>query len=153
MCEENTARAVFSSRRGAQFFCTQNWYMPEKVSGYFVSTSCQRSRSASDQPAAANCAQLAQKYRQVEFETDETQSVLADEILDHRDRHARLVHVKEQIAALARREKIGEARDACERRCEKLLPAATDLCRASVPNLRSAMNVRAAATSPRPASL
>ena len=53
--------------------------------------------------------------------------LLADEILDGRNSHARFVHVKEKIAALARREEIGEARDARKRRCEKLLPAATDV--------------------------
>ena len=37
-------------------FCTQNWYMPEKVSGCFASSSCQRSKSVSDQPLAENSA-------------------------------------------------------------------------------------------------
>src|SRR5262249_6631113 len=41
---------------GYHVFCTQNWYMPEKVSGYFVSNSFQRSRSVEDQPAAENSA-------------------------------------------------------------------------------------------------
>jgi hypothetical protein len=30
---------------GFQFFCSQNWYMPAKVSGFSVSRRCQRSRS------------------------------------------------------------------------------------------------------------
>ena len=110
-------------------FCTQNWYIPENVSGYFVSTSCQRSRSVSDQPDSGELAAIVLGGLLFKFKADECQTVLPDECLNGRDRHPRFLHVKQKIAALAGREKIGKAPDAGERCVEQFLAAAPDLVR------------------------
>src|SRR5262245_52943540 len=72
---------------------------------------------------------VAQKHRLVEFKADEFQTLLANESFDGRNGDARLVHVKQKVAAFACREKISKARDAGKRRLEEFLSASPDLVR------------------------
>src|SRR6476659_8138063 len=62
-----------------------------------------------------------------EFKAKKFEPVFGDDRFDGGNIHARLLHMKQQVAALARAEKIGKARDTGQRRPEKLLPASADI--------------------------
>src|SRR5689334_5200236 len=62
----------------------------------------------------------------VESKAEKSQFVFSEESLDRRNRRALLLHVKQEIAALAHAEVVVKSRETAQRRFKQLLPVATD---------------------------
>src|SRR5262249_45151996 len=76
--------------------------------------------------AAENAAIVLERLRR-ELEADESQAVRCHEGLDLRNRGARFLDMKQQIATFAGAEEIADSRDALKRRAQQLLPAAANV--------------------------